>query len=83
MLKVKLFIRGKKNQRTYRIVVDEARSKRGGSYVDDLGYWIPHTKELKIDKKKLKKWLDHGAQMTDGVRKLLEKKEEGKDERSS
>ena len=71
MLKVKLFVRGKKHQRTYRIVIAEARSKRDGKYVDDLGFWNPITKEFKIDKKKLKLWLEQGAQLTDGVRKLL------------
>lgn len=71
MLKVKLFIRGKKHQRTYRIVVAEARSKRDGKFVDDLGFWNPIANELKIDKKKLEHWISHGAQLTEGVRKLL------------
>lgn len=71
MLKVKLFIRGKKHQRTYRIVVAEAKPKRDGKFVDDLGYWNPIVNELKIDKKKLEYWINHGAQLTEGVRKLL------------
>jgi len=76
MLKVKLFVRGKKHQRTYRIVVAEARSKRDGKFVDDLGYWNPITKEFKIDQEKLNYWLNHGAQLADGVRKLLTSKNE-------
>jgi len=74
MLKIKLFLRGKKHQRTYRVVVAEARSKRGGKYVEDLGFWNPQTKEIKIDKKKLNKWITNGAQMTEGVKKLIDKK---------
>jgi len=71
MLKVKLFQRGKKHQRTYRIVIAEARSKRDGKFVDDLGFWNPQTKELKINKKKLRQWTSNGAQLTEGVRKLV------------
>jgi len=73
MLKVKLFQRGKKHQRTYRIVIAEARSKRDGKYVDDLGWWNPHLDQLKIDKKKLALWQEKGAQLTEGVRKLVQK----------
>lgn len=71
MLKVKLFIRGKKHQRSYRIVVAEARSKRDGKFVADLGFWNPITNEFNIDQKKLDYWISHGAQLAEGVRKLL------------
>jgi len=73
MLKIKLFQKGKRKQRTYRLVIAEAKSKRDGKFVDSLGFWNPHTKELKIDKKKLGEWQKKGAQLTDGVRKLIEK----------
>jgi len=75
MLKVKLSMRGKRNQRTYRIIVAEAQSKRDGKYVDNLGYWNPHTEEFKVDKDKLKDWLSKGAQLTEGTKKLLNKQE--------
>jgi len=74
MLKVKLFQRGKKHQRTYRIVIAEARSNRDGRYIDDLGFWNPQINKLQIDKKKLKKWLKNGAQLTDGVKNLIDPK---------
>ncbi len=71
MLKIKLFQRGKKHQRTYRIVVAEARSKRDGKFVADLGSYDPKTKALKINQEQLEKWQRQGAQLSDGVRKLL------------
>jgi len=37
MLKIKLYPRGKKHQRTFRIVVAERRSKFNGKFVEDLG----------------------------------------------
>lgn len=71
MLKLKFFQRGKKHQRTYRLVVAEARDKRDGKFVDDLGWWNPRQNEFKINQKKLKEWQEKGAQLTKGARKIL------------
>ena len=71
MLKIKLQTRGKKHQRTYRIVLAEARSKADGKFIDDLGSYSPITKEMSLDKAKMKKWIKNGAQLTTGVDKLL------------
>jgi small subunit ribosomal protein S16 len=71
MLKIKLFPRGKKHQRTFRIVVAEARSKSNGKVVADLGFVTPQSKTIQIDKEKLAQWLKNGAQLTTGVDKLL------------
>jgi len=72
MLKVKLFLHGKRNQRTYRIVVAEARSKRGGNFTDSIGWWNPQLKKLTLNKEKLDQWQKKGAQLTVGVRKILQ-----------
>lgn len=72
MLKIKLSPRGKKHQITYRIIVAPARSKVDGKYTDDLGFYNPFTKEIQIDKDKLTSWLKNGAQLTDGVGRLIE-----------
>lgn len=71
MLKIKLAPRGKKHQVTYRIVINEARSKSDGSYIDDLGFYTPQTKTLQINKEKMADWIKKGAQITLGVDKLL------------
>lgn len=75
MLKIKLFRFGKKNQPFYRIVASEARSKRGGKYVDLLGFWNPLTKpsQIKLDLKKYQDWIKKGAQPTETVRRLAKK----------
>jgi small subunit ribosomal protein S16 len=73
MLKIKLFPQGKKHQRSFRIVVSEDRSKHNGLYNDLLGYVIPATKEVKIDKDKLAKWLKAGAQPTATVAEIIKK----------
>ena len=71
MLKIKLYPKGEKHQITYRIVVSEARSKYNGKFTDDIGFYIPQTKTLNVDTKKLEQWIKNGAQVTLGVDRLL------------
>ncbi len=71
MLKIKLKPTGKIHQRSFRIVVAPDRSKSNGKFIDDLGFYTPTTKTLKIDKDKMTQWLKNGAQLTTGVDKLL------------
>ena len=63
--------RGKAHQRTFRVVVAEARSKSNGNFTDDLGFFTPQTKTINIDQKKLDQWIKNGAQLTAGVDKLV------------
>ncbi len=71
MLKIKLFPKGKKHQRTFRIVVAEARSKFNGKVVADLGFVTPQTKTIQVNKESLEQWVKNGAQVTTGVDKIL------------
>jgi len=75
MLKIKLTRTGKKGQPSYRIVIAEARSKRDGKYVENLGYYNPlaSPKVVKIDKKRYNYWVEKGAQPTETVRRLYNK----------
>ncbi|MFZ2153141.1 MAG: 30S ribosomal protein S16 [Microgenomates group bacterium] len=71
MLKIKLYPKGKKHQRTFRIVIAESRTKFNGKFVDDIGFYTPQTKTLQVDMEKLKSWTVKGAQLTLGVDKLV------------
>ena len=71
MLKIKLKPNGKIHQRSFRIVISPDRSKSNGKFIDDIGFYTPQTKTLQIDKAKLAQWLKNGAQLTEGVDKLL------------
>ncbi|MBP8590870.1 30S ribosomal protein S16 [Candidatus Shapirobacteria bacterium] len=73
MLKIRLSQVGKKNQRSYRIVVSEKRSKRDGKNVEIIGAYNPNLEPplLKIKEDRLLYWLKEGAQMTPTVRKLI------------
>lgn len=81
MIKIRLTRKGAKNNPVYRIVAIEKTKKRDGKPLEILGYWYPKKGEKKIDKKKLKKWIDKGAKTTPAVDKLLNKK--GKDGKTS
>lgn len=71
MLAIKLKQIGKKHQRTFRIVVDEKRSKIKGANLEDLGFWNPHTNKFGINKERVLHWIKNGAQPTDTVHNIL------------
>jgi len=73
MLAIKFKRIGKKGQASYRIIVTEKRSKVFGRFVEDLGWYNPHTKESKIDKERIGYWVKIGAQPTDSIYNLLVK----------
>lgn len=71
MIKIRLARGGTKNKPFYRIVAIEESRKREGKPQDILGFWHPAKDIKKIDKKKLKFWLERGAKVTKAVEKLL------------
>lgn len=72
-LKIKLTRVGMKKQPTYRIVIQEARAKRDGKYVENVGFYNPRTNPptIEIRKERVDYWLSKGAQPTDSVGRLL------------
>jgi small subunit ribosomal protein S16 len=71
MLAIKLRRQGKKHQASFRLVVAEKRSKLGGKFVDDLGWFDPHNKKFEVKKEKVGHWLKVGAQPTPSAHNLL------------
>lgn len=56
MVRIRLTLRGKKHQHSYRIIVVDGRRKRDtGNYLEDLGYYNPRTKEAKLSKESIKR----------------------------
>ena len=70
---IKLYRIGKKQSPHYRIVVAEKRSKADGKYLEEIGLYNPMTKPpvININQDRLDYWTTHGAQPTEGMRKLL------------
>lgn len=62
---------GRKKAPRYRIVVTNERSKRDGKPLEILGSWNKAKNVLKINKEKFDAWIKKGAQVTQGVAKLL------------
>lgn len=75
MLKIKLSRTGKKNQPSFRVVVQEARSKSDGKAIEVLGHYMPLSQPavIKIDKKRYLEWINKGAQPTNTVRQLYKR----------
>lgn len=71
MLAIKLSPVGKKKQISYRIVINEKRSKLNGKCVEDVGWYNPHTNKFSIKAERVKYWLASGAQPTDSVHNIL------------
>jgi small subunit ribosomal protein S16 len=72
MLVIRMQRTGRKGFAQFRVVVqDSRRTPTSGKVVASLGHFNPHTKETTLDKEKAKHFLDHGAQPSDRVARLL------------
>lgn len=74
-VRIRLMRIGKKKQPSYRVVVKEARSPRGGQYIEQVGFYSPLSDpaEVRFDEERVKHWLGVGAQPSETVSKLLAK----------
>ena len=71
--KIRLARAGAKKRPFYQIVVADGRSRRDGSFIENVGTYDP-TKNpavVKLNTEKAAEWLSKGAQPTDTVRQLL------------
>lgn len=67
---------GKRARPFYRIVAIDKRKKRDGAYLDQVGYFDPITnpENLSVDLKKYQAWLKKGAQISEGLSKIVKSK---------
>ncbi len=72
-VKIKLKRMGKIHAPYYRVVVADARSKRDGRAIEEIGKYHPKLEPslIEIDSERAQYWLSVGAQPTDPVRSLL------------
>jgi len=75
MVRLRLTRTGRKNYATYRIVAVDGERKRDGKVLEYLGFYLPHEKQLEVNKERALYWLSVGAQPSETVRRLLEKAE--------
>jgi len=72
-VKIKLKRLGKIREPYYRIVVADARTKRDGRAIEEIGKYHPKADPsvIEVDSERVQHWLSVGAQPTDPVRHLL------------
>ena len=73
MLKIRLKRQGRKHRPFYRIVLTDSRNRRDGKPLEELGFYNPIEKKLRLDKAKAEEWLGKGAQISDTAKWLLSK----------
>ena len=72
MLVIRMQRTGRKGHAQFRVVVqDSRRTPTSGRIVAALGSYNPHTKETTLDKEKASFYLEHGAQPSERVVRLL------------
>lgn len=72
MLVIRMQRTGRKGHAQFRVVVqDSRRTPTSGKIVAALGSFNPHSKETTIDKEKAAFYLQHGAQPSERVARLL------------
>ena len=75
MVKIRLQRVGSKKKPSYRVVVADSRSPRGGAFIEIIGHYDPLTDpgSIVIQQEKTLEWLRRGAQPTQTVANLLVK----------
>ena len=76
-MKIRLARGGSKKRPFYRIVAADRRMPRDGRFIEKLGTYNPllakdSEERVKMDLDRVKYWMDHGAQPTDRVSRMLE-----------
>ena len=73
MLVIRMQRTGRKGHAMFRVVVqDSRRTPTSGKIVAQLGSYDPHSKAVTINKEKVQFYLDHGAQPSERVARLVQ-----------
>lgn len=78
-VKIRLKRIGRKKQPSYRVVVMDTRSPRGGKVIEEVGSYSPYRKNKPMDLKldRIEEWRSKGAKPSEAVIKLLKKARKG------
>jgi small subunit ribosomal protein S16 len=72
MLTIRLIRTGKKNKSNFRVILAEKTvSPKSGKFLELLGNYNPHQKEISFKKERIKYWISKGAKASDTVHNLL------------
>lgn len=75
MLKIKLRRMGAPKRPSYRMVIADSKTSRGGAFIEIIGQYDPMTnpETVKVEVERAKSWIEKGAQPTETVARLLKK----------
>lgn len=73
MLKVRLQRQGRRNLAHYRVVIADAHAPVRGKFIEKVGWYNPHTKQINLNQDRILNWLNSGAKPSNTVAKLLTK----------
>jgi small subunit ribosomal protein S16 len=71
MLRLRLKRGGRKRKPIYRIVVMNNTTKRDGKTIDEVGFYNPITKQIRVNVTKVINRLNQGVKPSNTVRSLL------------
>lgn len=76
-VRIRMTRQGRRNRPFYRVGVFDARTKRDGKMIENLGTYDPlakdDSKKFVVDMERVKYWLSQGAQPSECVRSMLKK----------
>nr|NP_683784.1 ribosomal protein S16 [Chaetosphaeridium globosum]Q8MA02.1 RecName: Full=Small ribosomal subunit protein bS16c; AltName: Full=30S ribosomal protein S16, chloroplastic [Chaetosphaeridium globosum]AAM96572.1 ribosomal protein S16 [Chaetosphaeridium globosum] len=73
MVKLRLKRYGRKQQPTYRIIAIDAKNRREGKALKELGFYNPIKNSIQLDVQNIILFLKNGAKPTDTVFDILNK----------
>ena len=75
MVRIRLARMGRKRNPFYRVVAADSRAPRDGKFIEILGTYNPMTDpmELNFKMERIEHWINHGAQPSDTVARLIER----------
>ena len=75
MLTIRLMKIGKKNNSSFRVVlIKKTAAPKSGNFLENLGSYDPHNKEINFKEERVKHWLSQGAKASESVHNLLIRK---------
>ncbi|MBC8499075.1 MAG: 30S ribosomal protein S16 [Candidatus Atribacteria bacterium] len=75
MLTIRLMKTGKRNNSSFRVVlIEKTAAPKSGNFLEILGNYNPHNKEINFKEERIKHWLSQGAKASETVHNLLIKK---------
>lgn len=73
MLKLRLKRVGRKKLPSYKIIIIDSRKRRDGRPNQEVGFYNPRIKKVKINSIAITQKLNQGMQVTKATKKILEK----------